>query len=192
MKRTQGIIISLLFLIFTSCEKSYQPKPKGFLALNYPEAKYKKAQIPCPYSFQINKNADIKASKTNNPCWLDIEYPDLKGTIFITYKPVTDNLQKLLIDAQKLPLQHTIKADEIEGDTYINEKHNTYGTFYEVKGDAASQAQFYLTDSVHHFLTGSIYFKTQPNFDSIVPAAAYLEKDIRRIMESLEWAEIQE
>ena len=61
-----------------------------------------------------------------------------------------------------------------------------------MKGDAASQAQFYLTDSVRHFLTGSIYFKTQPNFDSIVPAAAYLEKDIRRIMESLQWAKIQD
>ena len=123
---------------------------------------------------------------------MDIEYPELRGTIFITYKPVTDNLQKLLVDAQRLPLQHTIKADEIEGDTYINDKHRTYGTFYEVKGDAASQAQFYLTDSVRHFLTGSIYFKTQPNFDSIVPAAAYLEKDIRRIMESLQWAKIQD
>ena len=186
-------IVSVIFLlVLAGCEKSYQPKPKGFLALDYPEAEYKKIQLPCPYTFEINKQVEVKASVTNNPCWVDLEYPALKGTIFITYRPVRDNLEALLIDGQKLPLQHTIKADEIEGDTYINKKNNTYGTFYEVKGDAASQAQFYITDSVNHFLTGSIYFKTQPNYDSIVPAANYLAKDIRRIMESTKWAEIQE
>jgi gliding motility-associated lipoprotein GldD len=84
-------------------------------------------------------------------------------------------------------LEHTIKADEIEGDTYLNEKHKTYGTFYEVTGNAASQAQFYLTDSVQHFLTGSIYFSVEPNYDSIVPAAAYLKKDIRHLMETVRW-----
>jgi len=179
--------ISIVFLLLIGCEKSYQPKPKGFLALNYPEAAYKDIQLPCPYTFKMNTEAQVKASKTNNPCWFELEYPKLKGTIFVTYRPVMDNLEKLLIDGQKLPLQHTIKADEIEGDTYINDNHKTYGTFYTVKGNAASQAQFYLTDSINHFLTGSIYFKTQPNFDSIVPAANYLKQDTRQIMETLEW-----
>ncbi|MBW2960365.1 gliding motility lipoprotein GldD [Mesonia aestuariivivens] len=184
------IIVNVIFLLLlVSCEKSYQPKPKAYLALEYPEATYKKIQLPCPYTFEINKQVQVKASKTNNPCWVDLEYPDLKGTIFITYRPVHNNLQALLMDGQKLPLQHTIKADEIEGDTYVNAKNHTYGTFYEVKGDAASQAQFYLTDSVHHFLTGSIYFKTQPNYDSIIPAADYLANDIRHIMETVKWAD---
>ena len=59
--------------------------------------------------------------------------------------------------------------------------------FYEVTGNAASQAQFYVTDSTSHFVTGSLYFYAKPNYDSIYPAANYLEKDIRRIMESMEW-----
>jgi gliding motility-associated lipoprotein GldD len=58
---------------------------------------------------------------------------------------------------------------------------------YIVGGNAASQSQFYLTDSTQHFITGSLYFYARPNFDSILPAANYLEKDIKRIMESLEW-----
>ena len=187
------VIVSVIFLlVLVGCEKSYQPKPKGYLALEYPKANYKKIKLPCPYTFEINEQVQVKASKANNPCWVDLEYPHLKGTIFITYRSVDNNLNALLIDGQKLPLQHTIKADEIEGDTYINKKNKTYGTFYQVKGDAASQAQFYLTDSVNHFLTGSIYFKTQPNFDSIIPAADYLANDIRRIMETTKWAEIQE
>lgn len=111
----------------------------------------------------------------------------MKGTVFITYQPVRNNLDSLLRDAQNLPLQHTIKADVIEGDLYSNPRNDVYGMFYEVEGDAASQAQFYVTDSVQHFLTGSVYFRAQPNFDSILPAADYLRKDMRHIMETLEW-----
>jgi gliding motility-associated lipoprotein GldD len=59
--------------------------------------------------------------------------------------------------------------------------------FYEVGGNAASQSQFYVTDSINHFITGSLYFYAKPNYDSILPAANYLQKDIKRIMESLEW-----
>ena len=96
-------------------------------------------------------------------------------------------MRKLIIDAQKLPLSHEIKADAIASQAYINENNDTYGLFYEIEGNAASQAQFYLTDSINHFITASIYFKTKPNYDSILPAAAYLKKDMREIMESLEW-----
>ena len=59
--------------------------------------------------------------------------------------------------------------------------------FYEVDGNAASQSQFYVTDSTKHFLTGSIYFNAKPNFDSIHPAAFYLKNDIRKIMETIRW-----
>jgi gliding motility-associated lipoprotein GldD len=59
--------------------------------------------------------------------------------------------------------------------------------FYEVQGNAASQAQFYVTDSTDHFVTGSLYFLARPNYDSIYPAAIYLQQDIRKIMESLKW-----
>ena len=57
----------------------------------------------------------------------------------------------------------------------------------EVKGNVASPAQFYVTDSVNHFLTGSLYFLAKPNYDSILPAADYLQKDIKRIMETVTW-----
>jgi gliding motility-associated lipoprotein GldD len=59
--------------------------------------------------------------------------------------------------------------------------------FYQVGGNAATNAQFYLTDSIHHFVTGSMYFYAKPNFDSILPAADYVKKDIRHIMETMKW-----
>ena len=113
----------------------------------------------------------------------------MKGSIFITYKEVNHNLEELLADAQKLSYEHVVKADNITEQPFINEKDKVYGMFYEVLGDAASQAQFYATDSTRHFLTGSLYFRVKPNYDSIYPAAIYLQKDIRRILESLRWKE---
>lgn len=179
------IILSLLFMV--SCKDDPNPKPKGFLALEYPEAEYNRVDIGCPYTFEKNKIAQISPSKSKIPCWIDLNYGAMNGAIFLTYQPVRNNLDSLLTDAQKLPLQHTIKADAIEGDIYTNNYNNTYGMFYEVEGDAASQAQFYLTDSTEHFITGSVYFNSLPNFDSIVPAADYLKKDIKHLMETLKW-----
>ena len=182
----------LIFLTFlaglVSCADEVQPKPDAYLALEYPAAKYSEfSEENCPYSFEKNQIAAVKPSRVGNDCWINIEYSDLKGTIFLTYQPVKDNLDSLLTDAQKLPLQHTIKADAIKESVYTNEYNRTYGIFYEVMGDAASQAQFYLTDSTDHFLTGSVYFEAQPNYDSILPAAAYLKNDIRHLMETVKW-----
>lgn len=185
MKNLIPIFILALFLI--SCGDDTTPKPRGFLALEYPEAKYEPVDLDCPYMFEKNELAEIVRARGGNDCWINLEYDRMRGTIFITYQPVRNNLDSLLRDAQKLPLQHTIKADIIEGDLYTNPEHNTYGMFYEVAGDAASPAQFYLTDSVRHFITGSMYFRAQPNFDSILPAASYMRTDIRYLMESLRW-----
>ena len=188
MKRLR-ILAFLTTLI--SCDEEVQPKPDAYLALEYPEAEYSIYHNNCPYRFEKNKYAVAKAPRGNRNCWINLDYEQLRGTIFITYQPVKNNLDSLLTDAQRLPLQHTIKADAIEGSRYMNDINQTYGMFYQVSGNAASQAQFYLTDSVNHFLTGSIYFEAQPNFDSILPAAAYLKQDIRHLMETVEWKEQQ-
>lgn len=177
-----------LILIFNfSCKEEPRPKPKAFLSLEYPQPEYRVLNKDCPYTFKINTLAEVSPSRNRVPCWIDLNYKLLNGSIYITYQQVNNNLDSLLTDAQKLPLRHTIKADAIQGDIYINNYHKTYGMFYEVDGDAASQAQFYLTDSLNHFITGSVYFNRKPNFDSIVPAAAYLKKDIKHLMETLIW-----
>lgn len=186
MKTGKLILVCVLMLCF-GCREETRPKPKAFLALEYPEPTYRRLDIGCPYSFEKNDLAEVSPSRNRVPCWINLDYQSMDATLFLTYQPVKDNLDSLLVDAQQLPLQHTIKADVIEGDVYTNQQNRTYGMLYEVAGDAASQAQFYLTDSTRHFLTGSVYFNRKPNFDSIVPAADYLKKDIRRLMESLRW-----
>ena len=69
----------------------------------------------------------------------------------------------------------------------MNDTTKVYGMFYQVYGNAASQSQFYATDSLKHFISGSIYFNVEPNYDSVQPASDYLQRDMRRIMETLRW-----
>lgn len=179
----------LLFTLISlaSCSDSTQPKPSGFLALNYEEPSYSKINLDCPFTFEKSDASTIETDNPNRPCWINLDYPRMKAKIYLTYSPVEDNLKALLIDAQKLPEKHTIKADMIEASVYENKNNQTFGNFYEVEGDAASQAQFYMTDSTSHFLTGSIYFEIKPNYDSILPAANYIKKDMRHLVETLEW-----
>ncbi len=162
------------------------PKPKAMLRLEFPSGNYEGFKGNCPYDFSINELSAIKQKKD---CSMEIDYPMMKGSIYLTYKPVEDNLNKLLMDAQRLSYEHVVKADNIIEQPFINAEDRVFGMFYEVTGNAASQSQFYVTDSLNHFVTGSLYFYAKPNYDSIYPAAIYLQKDIRRIMESLSWQE---
>lgn len=175
-----------LLLIMACQEKNNQPKPKAFLALNYQPAEYKSFISKCPYQFKINKSTSIKMSNQKN-CDLKLIYPDKKASVFISYKSIDDNLKKLLVDAQKIPTKHQIKADAISVDVYENKKRRIFGNFYKVEGNAASQAQFYVTDSINHFLTASLYFNAVPNYDSVYPASQYIIKDMKTMMESMQW-----
>ncbi|WP_430466950.1 gliding motility lipoprotein GldD [Winogradskyella ouciana] len=189
MKR---IMVPILSLFMLGCGDDPLPKPKGYLRLEYPEAKYEKATLPLPFTFDKNKLSEpiSKVKSSGNAKGVDVKYPALKATIYLTYKTVSnDNLDSLLRDAQNLTQKHTIKADEILTVPFENNKDKVYGMLYEVGGDAASQSQFYVTDSVNHFLSGSLYFYAKPNYDSIYPASEYLKKDIKRIMESVNWKE---
>ena len=173
-----------LAIFSTSCKEEVLPKPKAMLRLEYPVANYQTADAGCVYTFDQNSLSNIKENKD---CSLVLDYPIMKGSIYLTYKPVQGNLDTLLVDAQKLSYEHVVKADNIVEQPFINKEDGVYGMFYEVSGNAASQSQFYVTESNNHFVTGSLYFYAKPNYDYILPAAMYLQNDIRRIMESLRW-----
>lgn len=186
------IAILIILVLFLACDDDVLPKPGAYLRLDYPAPIYKEHFVDLPFSFEKNVLADsisaIKRARDGSSKGIDLVYPSLKGTIYLTYKEVNDsNLELFLIDAQNLTQKHTQKADEIIEQPYINEENKVYGMFYEVGGNAASQSQFYVTDSLNHFITGSLYFYAKPNYDSILPAAYYLKNDIRHLMESISW-----
>lgn len=180
----RSFIYSFLILIFVSCNTETLPKPKGYLSLNYPKKSYKKLKTKRPYSFEIPTNTKEIDQPKN---WLKIEYPNLKASIDITYRPIENNLKNLFLEAERLVFEHTIKANQISSKNFQSKDHKTYGKLFEISGNTASQVQFHITDSTKHFIKGSLFFRTKPNYDSILPAVDYIKKDMIKIMETLEW-----
>jgi gliding motility-associated lipoprotein GldD len=180
------LLIFLSILVFASCGEEVIVKPAAKLRLEYNIEIYAPADLDCPFTFEKNSGAKLVAKKN---CAINIEYPQIKATVYLTYQEVNNNLKQLLNDAQKLTYEHTVKADEIFEQPRKDTVNNVYGMFYIINGDAATQSQFYVTDSVNHFVKGALYFDAKPKFDSIYPAVVYLREDIRKIMETISWEE---
>ncbi len=176
--------ILLVFLVVVSCQQ-YTPKPKAFLNLDYKTTTYKLyKKNRCPFSFEVNSTSEIAFKKS---CSFEVNYSKMKATLYISYIPVKKNIDSLINDAYQIPMNHVIKAEEILEHPYENNLKKVYGMLFSVTGNAASHKQFYVTDSVNHFINGSLYFYTKPNYDSLIPAIEYIEKDMIKFIESLDW-----
>jgi len=185
MDKLKYIFTLIIFgLLLNSCGSESLPKPKPYLKLQYPTVEYSKIKTDCPYTFDISNNATIDFK---NNCWGRIEYPHLKATIHITYRSVTGNLNEILQEVEKLTFEHTIKADVISDRPYDNKEKKVYAKLYNIEGNVATNIQFRVTDSVKNVISGALYFYAKPNYDSILPAIKYIEKDIMHLVETLEW-----
>ena len=151
----RSIFIFLFSFLLISCKEDTLPKPKAYLNLTYAESKYKTIEVKRPYSFEVSKNALIKNSPNN---WLQIKYPTLKASIDITYRKIDDNLKELLSESEKLVFKHTVKAEQIVSNNFVNADKKVFGSIYEISGNAASQIQFHITDSTHNFIKRSFVF----------------------------------
>lgn len=182
-----------LLSLSISCKDDVLPKPPGYLMLEYTKPIYKSSRSnKVPFSFDYNY-AEAQLGPINYTANLKqlnfkISYPKLKADIFINYTAFKkEELLPLIINAQKITDKHIEVADEIKAKSYENRDSKTYGTLYTVTGNAASTNQFYLTDSLNHFINGSVYFRVKPNYDSILPAAEYIKNDVMQLMKSLQW-----
>lgn len=177
-------LFSVVVICTIGCKDDVLPKPASHLRLDYPVAEYVRYESDCPFTFDVNSEGKVKLS---DGCNLSIDYPKMKATIYLTYKPVNNDIDKLLADAQKLTYKHVVKADDIIEQPFMNGNDRVFGMFYQVNGNAATNTQFYVTDSTRHFIDCSVYFYAKPNFDSIMPATSYVRNDLQNMMESLRW-----
>lgn len=179
----------LLLLLFLGCQPSYTPKPRGFLRVEFPARNYVLFDSVCPYTFEYPSYGKIvrDTDYISEPCWINIEFPEFDGKIHISYKEVDQNLNDFIEDSRSLTYKHTIKADAIQETVYTNPELEVHGILYDIKGNAASSIQFYLTDSNAHFLRGALYFNVQPDKDSLAPVISFFREDIIHLVESFAW-----
>ncbi|MDR1680098.1 MAG: gliding motility lipoprotein GldD [Prevotellaceae bacterium] len=182
------LAIAAVFLAI-ACSKP-MPKPYGYYRIDLPPHEYTvfDSVFP-PCSFDISRYAQVqpKHAKNTQEEWIDIVYPSFNGKIHCSYIKLNSDFRQVSEDSRNLVYKHTVRADDIVEQFYENPDERVYGIFYRITGNAASPAQFVLTDSVHHFLRGALYFNAVPNADSIAPVAAYVEQDLRHLIETIKW-----
>lgn len=167
------------------------PKPKGYNRIDIPSHQYTQLADTFPYMFERSVHAEISADTSwfREPYWINIYYPGLDASINISYKPVyqnADTLYGLLNDAFKLTSKHLIKAYAIN-ESILKTPDGKTAIVAELEGEVPSQFQFYITDSVNHFLRGALYFNTATKNDSLAPSIEYVKKDIIHLLNTLEW-----
>ncbi|MXV37625.1 gliding motility lipoprotein GldD [Flavobacteriaceae bacterium Ap0902] len=180
-------IFIIILMILIGCSDDQLPKPYGEVRLEYPEAVYTTFETECPFMFEYSSLA-IKKPK-DSICSYNIYYPNMKATIYLTYEEIPDTgIYDLIQDSEKSVYEpHTSRATYIEPKLIVRERAHVFGTLYELGGESAMNYQFHLTDSTHHFLRGSVYFRSHPKPDSLAPALSYIKKDVMRLMETLQW-----
>lgn len=192
-------LIAALFLsLMVACKpETYTPKPRGYFLINFPEHAYTEFNDPTfPYRFQypiygkIVKDTTFFGEKPENPYWINIDFPDLGGRVYLSYKAINASqpIEKLMEDAYKMTeTVHNKRADYIEPINFHIDSVKVHGLFYNVGGNAASAYQFYATDYEKHFLRGALYFDVTPNADSLKPVNEFLRTDIEYVLKSLRW-----
>ena len=189
--KTQSLIYSAIIvcILITGCDEPSIPHQRGYLRIELPAHTYSEFNpADCPFRFEISALAEA-VRDTNGlaeSCWWFINYPKLNGKIYISYKPVANDLNRFTEDAHTLVYKHTQRANAINENLISNEFHAS-GILYEIGGDAASSIQFYMTDSAKHFLRGALYFNTAPNSDSLAPSIQYIHADIVHMLATLRW-----
>lgn len=194
MGKIMHIFIFLLFAFmhfFESCKKDYTPRPRGYFRISFPAKNYKPIELPLPYYFLIPKYSSPGPDplNTDQPYWITIEVPANHAQIHLSYKKIKKNLGVYIEDSRSLAYKHSQKASSIEEQIFIYPSKKVYGTIYNIEGNAASPMQFYLTDSVKHFLRGSLYIKEIPNIDSLQPVISFLIQDVLELIKTTEWSE---
>jgi gliding motility-associated lipoprotein GldD len=179
-----------------ACNSPYTIKPKAYPRIDLPQHSYTTFDTSfCPCTFEYPVYARVERDSVyfgdvpEHPCWINVVMPSLNATLYLNYKALGNyTLTQLLEDAHKLTYKHVQRADYIEP-VPIETPNGVHGLIYDVGGNAASPLQFFATDTVNHYLRGSLYIHARVNRDSLNPVINFLVEDVTHLIESLKWRE---
>ena len=206
-------VFFLMTTLFFSCNDGFTVKRDGYFKIDFPEKKYTTFNEPTfPYTFdypvyaQIIKGSAFPGEEKESPYSIDISFPEFKGKIFISYKNISgtsvykvktpsggyrdsvagNNFNNMVDDAYKLAFKNDIKAQSIT-DSVMHTPNGLTGIYFQLSGNVATANQFLLSDTTTHFLRGALYFDATPNEDSLKPVNAFLQEDMKHIINTLKW-----
>ena len=196
LKQSRFLILLVFITCSPGCRKVSVPKPKGYFRIDLPKKEYKVFDITesshrdLPFSFEypVYGKLSLQEENAKEPGWLNIEFPFYKAIIYLTYKDINNNFDGLMDQSYKMNVKnHISKADAIKEQVISNQENKVFGILYDLKGNTASAVQFYVTDSLKHYLRGSLYFAAEPDADSLKPVIDFFRGDIVHLIETLKW-----
>lgn len=206
------LLITYYFLL-TACNSTYTSKKTGYYTIDFPERKYTVFQQEgFPYTFeypvyaQVVKDSTYFDQDTQNPYWINLDFPQLGGRIFLSYKAVggkstykvkqpngtykdslgTNVFDLMVNDAFKLTSKNESVASSIK-DSLFHTKNGITGVYFRVGGNAATARQFFMSDTIKNFFRGALYFDVTPNADSLKPVVDFLQQDIDHLINTFKW-----
>jgi len=206
-------VLLVLVCLLSACNSNYSSKKSGYFKINFPERKYISfKQEGFPFSFEypayakVVKDSTYFDQDTQNPYWINLDFPDFGARIFLSYKAIggrstykvkqADGSYKdslglnvfdyMVNDAYKLTSKNESVASSIE-DSLFRTKNGVTGIFFRVGGDAATAKQFFMSDTTQHFFRGALYFNATPKADSLKPVQDFLQKDLDHLISTFKW-----
>lgn len=200
-------------LMLPACNSTYTSKKTGYFRIDLPEHKYIQFNDKTfPYTFeypayaQVIRDSTFFDSNPENPFWINIDFPQFNGRLFLSYKIIggTANYKvkqadgsyrdsaginvfdKMVNDAFKLTSKNETVASSIK-DSLIQTQNGVSGVFFRVGGNAATAKQFFLSDTTQNFIRGALYFNVTPNVDSLRPVQDFLQADIDHLINTFTW-----
>jgi len=122
------IVLAFFALGFTACNSKFTPKETGYPALAVPKKQYLAGAVTgLPYAFDIPSYAVVDKNATNmnldpqKTSWMNLQFPTLNATLYISYNAVQKNqLDVLVRDAYNFANNHSNKASFIEDSAFEN------------------------------------------------------------------------
>ena len=174
--------VLLYFLVFFSCNETYLPKQKAYFAPSFENKEFTLFTDNCNNEFLINSLSTV--NEVSN-CSYEIIYENYKAKIFIN---------SVESDLKDINIQEFFNEKLFENSNLLTGLWKVYMilmTKYFFKsihiiGDTPSNIQFYITNNKNKFFTGSLYFNSKPNYDSLLPYIDYIGDDIKMV-DSFTW-----
>ncbi len=189
-----SLVLTSIFT-FMACggEVAYVPKPRIFPKVEFPDKSYVLTESKDLHgAFALPTYAKLLLDSQNgkpNPGWVNILYTPFNATLHLTHYGFKDWIlyDSLVEDTRRLAYKHLQRAEDIEEvpTTAIGSKH--WGLIYRIKGNTATNLNFFLTDSARNFIRGALYFNQKTSPDSIAPVFEFVEKDIEEMIKTFDW-----
>jgi gliding motility-associated lipoprotein GldD len=210
---TAIFVLCTFYFILSSCNSTYTSKKNGYFKVDFPERKYVSFQQEgFPYTFEypayakVIKDSTYFDSNPENPYWINIDFPQFGGRIFLSYKIIggkaiykikqqdgtykdsaaVNVFDNMVNDAFNLTNKNQAITNAIK-DSLMHTPNGVTGVFFKVGGNAATAKQFFLSDTIKNFIRGALYFDVTPNADSMRPVQDFLQADIEHMINTFRW-----